>query len=235
MNYDEWEPVYEAILTDFGYERAADERARDLLATLLEGETLTPETLDGAGVTLDGKTVAIAGAGPSLSSEIGLAREADLIFAASTAADTLAEEEVSVDCMVTDLDKNPDTARTLTSKKTPVAVHAHGDNIPALRDEVPQFDHSFMLPTTQASPTGRVYNTGGFTDGDRAAFLADHLGAKSLVFVGWDFDDDEVGLEKRRKLDWAKRLLYWLEQRRCERFAMLDGHRDRLETPTPVL
>lgn len=235
MNFDEWEPVYEAILADFGYDRAADERARDLLVTLLEGEPLTPDSLPPAGETLDGKTVAIAGAGPSLSSEIDLARQADLIVAASTAVDTLREYDLSVDCMVTDLDKNPATARALTKKETPVVVHAHGDNLPALRDAVPKFDHSFLLPTTQAAPTGPVWNTGGFTDGDRAAFLADHLGAESLVFVGWDFDDYGVGPDKRRKLDWAKRLLYWLEQRRGARFGVLDGYREGLEGHSTVL
>jgi uncharacterized Rossmann fold enzyme len=74
-----------------------------------------------------------------------------------------------------------------------------------------------------------VYNVGGFTDGDRAAFLADHCGADRLTFLGWDFDDPEVGPMKRRKLAWAERLLYWLERRRGERFGVLDGRRDAID------
>ncbi len=234
MKFDEWEPVYRAILADFGYDRAADERARDLLAALLDGDTLTPADVSPTGSTLAGQTVAIAGGGPSLPSEIDLARGADVLFAASTAVDTLEERGLSVDCMVTDLDKNPDTVGDLTARGTPVAVHAHGDNVPALRRHVPQFGHDSLVPTTQAAPVGPVYNTGGFTDGDRAAFLADHLEAESLVFVGWDFDDPGVGPEKRRKLDWARRLLYWLERRRGERFAVLDGDREGLDDlPSP--
>ncbi|CDK38752.1 hypothetical protein BN903_46 [Halorubrum sp. AJ67] len=31
---------------------------------------------------------------------------------------------------------------------------------------------------------------------------------------------------KARKLDWAARLLRWLERRRGERFAVLDGRRE---------
>ncbi|WP_440772759.1 6-hydroxymethylpterin diphosphokinase MptE-like protein [Natronorubrum sp. DTA28] len=226
MEFDEWEPVYEAILADFGYDRTGDERARDVLASLTDEFDL--ERLSAA----RDATVAVAGAGPSLEDEASLerARDADVVFAASTAVDTLAEHGIDVDCMVTDLDKNPDTVRRLTDAGIPVAVHAHGDNVPAVRDVVPDCSDEFVLPTTQAAPRSSVENFGGFTDGDRAAFLADHLGASRLVFVGWDLDDPTVDPAKARKLEWAERLLYWLESRRDERFAVLDGRRDAIET-----
>jgi len=223
MDFEEWEPVYEAILADFGYDRAADERARDVLADLAE-----PFDLDRLS-SVDGATVAIAGAGPSLSDDLATVREADLVFAASTGADVCLDAGVGVDAMVTDLDKNPDTARELTERGVLVAVHAHGDNVEAVREFVPTFDAAFVLPTTQAAPTGPVRNFGGFTDGDRAAFLADHFGAGELRFPGWDFDDPAVGEEKRRKLEWAERLLYWLERRRGDRFSVLDGRRNGIE------
>ena len=231
MEFDEWEPVYEAILRDFGYDRTGDERARDVLASLTDG--FDPDRLS----TLRDATVAIAGAGPSLESEQALdrAREADAVVAASTAVDTLAARGIDVDCMVTDLDKNPETVRRLTAEGTPVAVHAHGDNVPLVRDVVPDCASEYVLPTTQAAPRGSVRNFGGFTDGDRAAFLADHLGAAELVFVGWDLDVPAVGPAKIRKLEWAERLLYWLESRRGDRFDVLDGRRDDVDaTALPV-
>ncbi|ELY42343.1 6-hydroxymethylpterin diphosphokinase MptE-like protein [Natronorubrum sulfidifaciens] len=226
MEFDEWEPIYEAILDDFGYDRAGDERARDVLASLTAAFDL--ERLS----SVRDATVAIAGAGPSLADDSALeqARDADLVFAASTAVDTLADHGIDVDCMVTDLDKNPETVRRLTHEGVPVAIHAHGDNVPALRSVVPDCATEAVLATTQAEPRGPVRNVGGFTDGDRTAFLADQLGAAQLVFVGWDIDDPSVGPEKARKLEWAERLLYWLETRRDERFAILDGRRDRIET-----
>jgi hypothetical protein len=107
-----------------------------------------------------------------------------------------------------------------------VAAHAHGDNVPAVREWVPRFSLDAVIPTTQAAPAPPVENFGGFTDGDRAAFLADHLGAASLRFVGWEFDDPAVGAMKAKKLRWAARLLTWLESRRDERFDVLDGHRE---------
>jgi uncharacterized Rossmann fold enzyme len=221
MEFHTWEPVYEAILADLGYDREADEQARDVLAELVA-------PFDTSRLELTGQRVAIAGAGPSLPSETDRAAAADAVVAASTAADTLHDAGVAVDCMVTDLDKNPDTARELTERGVPVATHAHGDNVAAVREWVPRFDGEQVLPTTQAEPAGPVRNVGGFTDGDRAAFLADHFGAAELVFVGWDFDDPTVSEAKERKLVWAERLLYWLEQRRDERFDVLEGRRDGL-------
>jgi uncharacterized Rossmann fold enzyme len=240
MEFDDWEPVYEAVLADFGYDRRGDERARDTLdgfwrddGGLAEPLDLDrpdcPDRLDAAG-----REVAVVGAAPGLARETHRAAEADLVFAASTAADVLRDAGVAVDCMVTDLDKNPEMAVALTREGVPVVVHAHGDNRAAVRRWVPEMDGAWVVPTTQAEPAGVVRNYGGFTDGDRAAFLADHLGAGSLRFVGWEFDDPSLTSEKRRKLAWAERLLYWLEQRRGERFGVLDGRRDAIDASGPL-
>ena len=223
VNVRRWEPVYEAIRADFGYERVEDERARDELAALVEAFDL--DRLEVAG-----ETVAIVGGAPALREELDRAREADVVFAASNAAELLSRREIGVDCMVTDLDKAPGTAADLTHAGTPVAVHAHGDNRGAIRGWVPEMATEWVLPTTQVDPRPPVVNVGGFTDGDRAAFLADHLGAGRLRFPGWDFEDPGVGAEKRRKLRWAARLLGWLERHRGERFPVLGGHRDSLST-----
>jgi uncharacterized Rossmann fold enzyme len=228
MNFETFEPVYEAILADFGFDRAGDERVRDLLVGICNASDATPtgpDVLDASG-----QTVAVAGAAPCLDDETEMAAEADLVVAASDAARRLNAAGITVDCMVTDLDKTPETAKRLTTYGTPVAIHAHGDNPMAIRDIVPECDLSSVLPTTQAAPNGPVVNLGGFTDGDRAAFLADHCGAEKLVFPGWDFDDRSVPEQKQQKLAWAERLLYWLEQRRGERFGVLDARREAIDT-----
>jgi uncharacterized Rossmann fold enzyme len=225
MDFQTWESVYERILADFGYDRPGDERARDVLDELL-GDSTVYESDAGA---FEGNTVAIAGGGPNLGDDLALVSDADTVVAASVAAKRVAEHGFSVDVMVTDLDKVPEVARDYTHEGTPVAVHAHGDNVPALREHVPEFEQTAVLPTTQAEPTDLVRNFGGFTDGDRGAFLADHLGADRLVFPGWEFDDPSVGPEKAQKLRWAERLLLWLERRRGEQFAVLDGRRDAID------
>jgi len=233
MDFETWEPVYGAILRDFGYGRAGDERARDVLYELLaDRETLDPQDID---TDIEGVTVAVAGAGPSLESDLGVVRSADAVVAASTAADRLLERDVEVNCLVTDLDKHPETVVSLSREDVPVIVHAHGDNVGTVHEVVPRADAGAVVPTTQAAPRSPVRNFGGFTDGDRAAFLADHLGAARLTFPGWDLDDPSVGPEKARKLQWAERLLYWLERRRGDRFAVLDGRREGIDTaPLPL-
>ena len=227
VQFDEWEPIYEAILDDFSFDRAADERARDVLAPLTGSFDL--DLLK----HVRGKRVTIAGAGPSLESpaSIDRLRNASHIFAASGAATRLLEYGISIDCMVTDVDSDGEvnTIDQLTARETPVAIHAHGDNIDILRSVVPRCTDAYVLPTTQAAPLDPVINVGGFTDGDRAAFLADELGVSTLAFVGWDFDDSSVTETKAQKLEWARRLLHWLELRRGEQFKVLDGWRQSID------
>jgi hypothetical protein len=224
MKFLDWEPVYELILDDFGYPREGDERARDVMAAYAR-------PFDAGRLDCTGRTVAVVGAAPSLSDEVDAVADADVVFAASTAADAVREAGYEVDLMVTDLDKNPETALRRTRAGRPVAAHAHGDNVPAIREWLPRFDADHVLATTQAEPVDGVVNHGGFTDGDRAAFLADAFGAAELRFVGWDFDDPSVGAAKARKLRWAERLLFLLERRRGERFAVLDGRRESIRRP----
>lgn len=222
MKYATWRPVYEEILADFGFDRRDDEAARDVLGTLVD----LPD-LDRFG-SWSGTTVAIAGAGPSLEAEINIARAADRVVAASAAGVRLRSHGVIVDLVVTDLDGAPSVAVADTWRGRPVVVAAHGDNIPAIRRFVPHMNRAHVIGTTQAEPVGPVVNFGGFTDGDRAAFLADGLGAGRLCFLGWDIDDPTVTPTKCRKLRWAARLLWWLEQRRGDRFSVLDGLREEI-------
>ncbi|ERG92306.1 MAG: putative Rossmann fold enzyme [Haloquadratum walsbyi J07HQW1] len=234
LSFERWEPIYESILAAFGYDRTADQQARDILATVTDSSSSSSSSSHSFDqLKFSGETVAIVGAAPCLDETVENVADADRIIAASTAADTIRTAGYDVDLMVTDLDKNPATARALTHEGTPVAVHAHGDNIDAIRELVPTFTANAVFPTTQAAPTNRVNNPGGFTDGDRAAFLADALHAESLQFVGWNFDDKSVSTHKAAKLVWAERLLELLERRRGEKFALLDDRRESID-PIPI-
>jgi uncharacterized Rossmann fold enzyme len=71
-------------------------------------------------------------------------------------------------------------------------------------------------------PVEKVYNFGGFTDGDRCVFMAEEMGAKSIVLVGMDFTVQTTKYSKGkannekikgRKLKQAKRLLEILSKR----------------------
>jgi uncharacterized Rossmann fold enzyme len=89
---------------------------------------------------------------------------------------------------------------------TVMVVHAHGDNMDLLRFWVPLFPGP-LVGTTQAGPFGRIHNFGGFSDGDRAVFLALALGAAEVTLAGFFLDDPGVNPVKRKKLLWARTLL----------------------------
>ena len=156
MEFATWEPVYELLLADFGFDRADDERARDRLVSWAE-----PFDLDRLG--LDGASVAVVAPGPSLAAELPAVNEADRVIAASSAADYLLASGQRPDLVVTDLDKTPATAASLSRAGTPVAVHAHGDNLSALDRWLPEHDPTAVIATTQAPPDPPSTTAGSLT------------------------------------------------------------------------
>ena len=129
-----------------------------------------------------------------------------MIFAADAAAEVLDTHGIVPDAVFTDLDGADDRLLELNESGTIVVIHAHGDNMPLLRSWVPRFKGP-VVATTQSTPLNNVYNFGGFSDGDRAVFAADELGAAHITIIGFDLDDTNVNPMKRGKLFWARRLL----------------------------
>jgi len=209
MDFDEWEPLYEEILHDFGFSREADERSAMLLESKVsKTRTMALDQLKG----LIGETVTIFGCGPGLGEELAHIKLRGTLISAGGATTVLCKYGIRPDIMVTDLD-GPIRADIECNTKGSVAViHAHGDNMHLIEEQVCKFKGRMAI-TTQSRPFGRLINTGGFTDGDRAVMLARSSGAKNIVLVGFDFDrpspkeghDPNV---KLKKLKWAKRLIF---------------------------
>jgi len=199
MDFKTWEPYYLEICEYFGLDRAADEGAARILASLLPCDNL----LSLASLT-DGNPVTVCGNAPCLKDEIG--KIAGIVFAADAAAEVLDRNGICPDAIFTDLDGTTDRFAELNREGTIIVIHAHGDNIPLLQHWVPRF-RGRVVGTTQAAPLPHVYNFGGFTDGDRAAFAADELGASAISLAGFDLDDRNVDPMKRGKLVWARKLL----------------------------
>lgn len=204
MKFSDWEPHYREILEYFGFDRSADEEAARVLAGLLDRDNL----LSLASLT-DGNPVTVCGNAPCLKDDLG--KIAGIVFAADAAAEVLDTHGIRPDAIFTDLDGATDRFIELNAEGTIVVIHAHGDNIPLLKHWVPRFTGK-IVGTTQAAPLLHVYNFGGFTDGDRAAFAADELGASSITFAGFDPDDTNVEPMKRGKLFWARKLLALIGQ-----------------------
>ena len=93
--------------------------------------------------------------------------------------------------IVTDLDGGIEDQIHCLSRGTIMLVHGHGDNMKTISNIGPRLFGS-VLGTTQVDPTegGGLDNFGGFTDGDRAAFTAQHFGARSIILLGFNFNSE---------------------------------------------
>ena len=214
MRYNEWEPLYEEIINDFGFDRARDEEAARVASELFvykkrTGEETAKEEIE---ELIKGKKVLICGNAPGLEREVReKAEEVDVshtyvVIAADGATSVLLRNGIIPDLICTDLDGTIADILTANRLGSIVVVHAHGDNIKMLRKVVPALNEH-VLCTTQSKPLYNVYNFGGFTDGDRCVFLAKAFGAQSIELIGFEFEDERVSERKRKKLKWAKRLI----------------------------
>ncbi|MCX6673139.1 MAG: DUF115 domain-containing protein [Methanothrix sp.] len=203
MQFATWETLYQSILQDFGFSPGRDEEAARLLAELLrdrEPPMRAAETIVG------GRRAVVCGNAPTLDKELEGLQERDAVFlAADGATAVLLGRAVVPDIVVTDLDGPFPAILKANQMGSIVVVHAHGDNLDALKKYVPQLDR--VIGTVQCRPLPGLHNFGGFTDGDRCVFLAKELCAASIKLVGFDFEDESVTPRKKRKLAWAKRLI----------------------------
>ena len=205
MEYEEWKPCYEKILTEFGYNREEDERSASVLDRSLKGDRVDPSVLR---ALLSGKQVSVAGNASSISADIS--SRTGVLITADEATTVAIEAGFVPEVIVTDLDGRVEDQVEANAKGAIAVIHAHGDNVPAVKRWSPRFT-ARVVATTQSRPFGRVYNFGGFTDGDRAVALAHHFGAARIRLLGFDFDHpnpkDEDVATKRRKLQWARRIV----------------------------
>ena len=210
MEFEDWEPYYVQIVDDLGLSREADEAVAAELDRLLGGTRVGPDDLRSV---LRGKTVTVAGNGPSLPAD--LAASEGVLLTADEATSVALQKGLRPAIVVTDLDGEVEDQVRANAAGTIAVILGHGDNGPAVRRWAPRFRGRTMA-TTQSTPSGRLFDYGGFTDGDRAVYLADHFGAKEIRLAGWDFEHpsakDDDPKRKLRKLDWAYILLQNLDR-----------------------
>jgi hypothetical protein len=203
MQFETWEPLYRAVMKDFGFSSARDEEAASLLADLMRDRKLSLAEVE---AKVSGKRVVVFGNASSLETELeGLQEKNDVFLAADGAAAVLLKDGIVPDIVVTDLDGPFSAILQADRLGSIMVVHAHGDNMDALSLCVPQLHR--IIGTVQCRPLPGLYNFGGFTDGDRCVFLALEMGAASIELVGYDYEDESVTPRKKKKLAWAKRLI----------------------------
>jgi uncharacterized Rossmann fold enzyme len=227
MELENWWPWYKRIEELFGYSAAEDQRAADVLSRIAPPRTVTEDEVRRM---LEGRAAIVFGCGPSLDRNIaeivgaGLQRRYRLL-AADGATTALLRNALLPSLVTSDLDGRLGDIKTTNDRGSIVAIHAHGDNIESLKRHTASF-RGRVLCTTQVAPRRAVYNFGGFTDGDRCVFIAEHVGATRLALAGMDFGEvvgkySKPGHEshyqasppKAKKLRLAKRLIGWLANR----------------------
>lgn len=218
MNYIQWEPIYKKIINDFNFLIGEDIKSADILNNLLQKSNLIP--IVKLKNLIINNAVVVFGAGPSLETSILRYNEEfsnKLIIAADGATSALLKNKIIPDIIVTDLDGDVSDQIKANFQGSIIIIHAHGDNIDKIRKYVSKFKGN-IIGTTQTNPKAfeNLYNFGGFTDGDRSVYLADHFSAKKITLIGFDFGNEignfsfsenkDINL-KLKKLDWCKKLI----------------------------
>ena len=223
MFYKDWKPIYEKIADDFCYKLENEKKSVDFLDKLLDEKELFP--LKKLNEIIYDKEVIIFGAGSNLIDQIDLHKTKILNcvkISADGATSAILKNNVIPEIIVTDFDGYiPDQIKA-NSKGSIIVIHAHGDNITKIRKYLPKFKKR-IIGTTQIDPTPykNIKNFGGFTDGDRAVFLAAHFNAKKINLIGFEFkgeigkysyiDNKDINL-KIKKLKWCQYLIGLLKQ-----------------------
>ena len=207
MRFSDWEPVYEEILADFGFDRDEDEMSVRVLKAVTVNSDLIDDDEFGEHF---GPVSTVFGNAPCLEQDISEKGVEGTLVASGSSVKRLLALGVRPDIVVTDLDGDIDSQLEASSGGAVTAILAHGDN----QDLVRMYAGSFKGPvilTTQSTPENTVFNFGGFTDGDRAVCMARHFGSE-VRLLGFDYDHpmDKEGSDpdvKLHKLRWARRII----------------------------
>ena len=208
-----WNKKYNEILKQFGYSKKDDIESAKILNSKIT-KKIPKKTLT---KLIQNNDVFIIGAGPSLLKSIKTLKKFSngVKIVADGAIQAFLENDLKADILVTDLDGDLKSIKKIGKTNTLIFVHAHGDNMEKL-DLVSGFKN--WAGTTQTKEFGKLYNFGGFTDGDRCVFLANYFNAKNIILVGMDFGNT-IGKYsknisnktlKRKKLRFGKGLLEWI-------------------------
>lgn len=215
MIYKNWKTFYEKILKDFNFDRKKDIKSAELLDKILSGKDTSHINI--LKDLISKKNVLVFAAGPSLTKSIEKYRDSFenfVIVCADGATTALLKYEIIPDIIVTDLDGKVSDQIKANKKGSIVLIHAHGDNIDRIEKYTREFDGK-IIGTTQNDPTEfkNLYNFGGFTDGDRCVFLADHFRAEEIILLGFDYNKKigKYSLPERKDLNLKYKKLEWCE------------------------
>jgi len=214
MEYSRWAPYYHAIAREFDFPFEREVASADRLEALLPSAARV-SPLGRIASRLAGREVIVVGlaprTGPPPIWRLPSSDPAPAIVAADGAAAVCLDAGIVPAVIATDLDGPLATEVGANRRGSLVVVHAHGDNLDAIDEWVPQFPGE-LAGSWAGPPRPALIDVGGFTDGDRAVYLAEAVGARSVLLWGFDFrasDEPDPGRRARKlaKLAWADRLI----------------------------
>lgn len=201
MKWDLWRPMYERIVERLDLDEGADRRSAEILNELIVESD--PTELEGL---IRESECIVFGAGPSLEEDLRRMSQAgwlDKVLISADGATSAVMEHELPDVIVTDLDGDVEDQMEAWRQGAWMVVHAHGDNVDEIERVVPRV-YERIIGTIQVDEPAQLHNFGGFTDGDRAAFMPHELGASKIYLAGMDLGN-EIGeysgrTETKRKL-----------------------------------
>jgi uncharacterized Rossmann fold enzyme len=194
LSLNEWlNYYYNVIVKRLGIDPGKDVYAAKLLNNLIGKHGFEWDKLY---ELINDKNVLVFMPGPSLERVLGdvsrsrntLLDQNSVILSVDGATEALYKYGIIPDIIVSDLDGDIESIINSGLRGSIIVVHAHGDNIDKLRKYVSLMieNNIRVLGTTQVKPYGVIHNFGGFTDGDRAVFLAAYHGARRIIILGMD-------------------------------------------------
>jgi len=214
MRWELWRPWYDDIVRRLGLNRRADRQAAERLNALLPRPNI-----QGLENIVRGRDCIVFGAGPSLDADLKRLVQAGFlkkVLIAEYGATSAVIKHRNPDIVVTDFDGEVEPQLTAWHRGARLVVHGHGDNLERVEQIVPNL-LARVIGTIQTRPFGKLFNFGGFTDGDRAAFMAHELGASKIYLAGMDLGQkigrhsgDKDRERKLIKLKICGELLAWL-------------------------
>lgn len=214
LEWSKWKEKYEWIVEELGIDPERDRQAAKVLNDLVNESDLA-----GLESLIQGEECIVFGAGPSLKKDLKKLSRAGWLKKTLISADgatSCVKNFRSPDVIVTDLDGKISDQLNAWREGAWMVVHGHGDNIEEIERVVPKLSNR-LIGTIQVEKPAQLHNFGGFTDGDRAAFLANELGASKIILAGMDlgrrigkYTGDTNEEVKLTKLKICKTLLTWL-------------------------
>lgn len=216
MKWDLWRPKYEEIVERLDLDPEADRRAGKILRDFIKDTEISELK-----ALIETRESIVFGAGPSLEKDLERLDQAGWLEKVLISADGATSAVMNYripEVIVTDLDGEIEDQLESWRRGSWIVLHAHGDNIERIRDIAPRLQER-VLGTIQVDSPRQLYNFGGFTDGDRAAFMAHELGATKIYLSGMDLGveiGEYSGKTKKKqkiiKLEICGELLSWLAE-----------------------